>query len=769
MFEIDYKFNPGENVFVIDRVYYTIHEGVVYNTLIKSFMEDNTLTVKIDYAITIKNNHEGIHALESEVFDNYHDAYVSLYRTPTPTVTRTRTPTPTHTRTPTRTPSRTPTHTPTLTPTITATMTPSNAASPTPSPTLSPTRTPTATITVTPTRTPSMTATITPTLTATITPTVTQSATVSVTPSPTISITPSVTISVTASVTPSITPTTTATPTVTVTRTPTQSVTASVTPTITATVTPTPTATVTATATPTVTATTTITPTPTNSVTPTVTVTISPSLGVTVTPTPSISATPAITPTSTVTATVTPTITATVSPTVTVTASLTPSITATLTPTPTASLTPSVTPTLTPSATPVPIDSQDYLLMGRPFLADAIEVERINNITGPVVGFLQQIIPSGKTYISMGVSSNDKYYLPIFQNTGGNPTAELLAFNADLITGLTASGTATVRADVDSATGYGICIVNDYIIATTKSAVADAGNFIFQLAAFTHDSIGGTLTPVGNVFEYTVPFDGGVSLIPNTIITVDNHILNVYSDQSNVPYIVRTFAFDGTDFTDTGFQTTLPDPTIVGTPTYIAWVDDAYIAVVYASSLYVIPYNNVTGFGTPYTINDVAQISIDNGVSPNRFYYTPADGSNLYVGTLDNTNQILVPFITLPVNPINFEPIPPSTVLNNNGALYNFNEDFSEMYLRMTNTTNTLFRTSYQGTDNVSTKKLQLVLPVAAPIPSITPTPTVSVTPSITPTITPTITPSASASLDDFLITESDDNLITEDGDTFIT
>lgn len=196
MFEIDYKFNPGETAYVVNRGTFSVHKGRVFRVQIKSFMDDDTLTTSIMYTLTLEDQ-TGVDVFESDVFETYAEATASLLATPTPTPTRTTTPTPTTTRTPTHTSSRTPTPSPTLTQTVTPTVTPTIAASPT----STPTRTPVAT------RSPTATATVTPTVTQTTTPTPTVTHTGTPAVSPTITPTVTTTITPTLSRTPTVTPT----------------------------------------------------------------------------------------------------------------------------------------------------------------------------------------------------------------------------------------------------------------------------------------------------------------------------------------------------------------------------------------------------------------------------------------------------------------------------------------------------------------------------------------------------------------------------------
>ena len=385
MYQVNYDFQPGDDVFVVLTADNSVEAGIVTQVDGNIYEDgDNVITI-VNYLIMVDGEVGSTVVPAERVFETLEEAilYAQALITPTPTSTITPTVTPTTTATVTPTVTATPTVTPTVTPGLTATQTPTQTvtptisvtASPTPTPTITNTATPTVTPTVTPTITASPTATVTPTVTQTVTPTIsvtptiTPTVTFTVTPTvtqtvtPTISVTPSVTptISLTPSNTPpvSFTPTATLTPTISVTPTqeptptvtPTVSVTGSVTPTVTPTVTQTPavTASVTPTDTPAVTlsptpdVTPTITATVTATVTPSVTISVTPTSGATATPTPTVTST--VTPTPTATAEVTPTATQTVTPTVSVTPSVTPSTTAPVTPT--------VTPTITPSPSAV--------------------------------------------------------------------------------------------------------------------------------------------------------------------------------------------------------------------------------------------------------------------------------------------------------------------------------------------------------------------------------------------------------------------------------
>lgn len=234
-FEIDYKFNPGETVYVVNRGTFSVHKGKVYRVQIKSFKDGDGLGTSIWYSLSLEDKTGG-DAVESDVFETFDEATNSLLATPTPTVTRTITPTPTVTRTPTHTASRTPTPSPTLTQTVTPTVTASIAASPTATPTRTPvaTRSPTPSVTATATPNVSLTPSVTSTVTAT--PGVSPTPSVTVTGTPVITPSPTTTVTGTPSPTTSLTPTPTATVTNSVSVTPTSSAVA-------ATATPTPTAT----------------------------------------------------------------------------------------------------------------------------------------------------------------------------------------------------------------------------------------------------------------------------------------------------------------------------------------------------------------------------------------------------------------------------------------------------------------------------------------------------------------------------------------------
>ncbi len=149
-FEIDYKFNPGETAYVVNRGAFSVHKGKIYSVQIKSFKDEDGVGTTISYSFSLEDS-TGVDAVEGDVFETFEEATTSLLATPTPTVTRTATPTPTVTRTPTLTSSRTPTPSPTLTQTVTPTVTPTIAVSPTSTPTRTPvtTRSPTATASAT--------------------------------------------------------------------------------------------------------------------------------------------------------------------------------------------------------------------------------------------------------------------------------------------------------------------------------------------------------------------------------------------------------------------------------------------------------------------------------------------------------------------------------------------------------------------------------------------------------------------------------------------
>lgn len=176
-FEIDYKFNPGETAYVVNRGTFSVHKGKVYSVQIKSFKDGDGIGGTISYSLSLEDS-TGVDAVEDDVFETFEEATTSLLATPTPTVTCTATPTPTVTRTLTLTSSRTPTPSPTLTQTVTPTVTPTIAVSPTSTPTRTPvaTRSPTATASATPTPSVTKTPEVTHTNTATPTPTVTASA-----------------------------------------------------------------------------------------------------------------------------------------------------------------------------------------------------------------------------------------------------------------------------------------------------------------------------------------------------------------------------------------------------------------------------------------------------------------------------------------------------------------------------------------------------------------------------------------------------------------
>lgn len=135
-FEIDYKFNPDETVYVVNRGTFSVHKGKVYSVHIKSFKHYDGLGTTIVYSLSLEDG-TGIDAIEDDVFETFEEATDLLLATPTPTVTRTPTPTPTITRTPTHTSSRTPTPSPTLTQTVTPTVTTTITVSPTPTPSAS--------------------------------------------------------------------------------------------------------------------------------------------------------------------------------------------------------------------------------------------------------------------------------------------------------------------------------------------------------------------------------------------------------------------------------------------------------------------------------------------------------------------------------------------------------------------------------------------------------------------------------------------------------
>lgn len=294
-YEIFHQFEPNDTAYVVDRQNFQVNSGKVLSVKMKSYLQNNTIKVDIDYGVLLKSSDTVALVAEDDIFSSASSASGSLYRSPTPTATRTVTPTPTQTRTPTPSVTITPTQTQSATPTPTAAVTASPIA-------LTPTPTASATISVTPTPAASSTPTVsvsasapeaTPTATATVTPTVTAT----VTPSTTVTATPEVSVTPTVSTTATPVPTATTTPSVTVSSTPASTVgatptpTATETPTVTATVTPSATnASVTATPTPTVSVSAssvgvTVTPTPTTSVTPTVSTS---SVGVTVTPTPTV-------------------------------------------------------------------------------------------------------------------------------------------------------------------------------------------------------------------------------------------------------------------------------------------------------------------------------------------------------------------------------------------------------------------------------------------------------------------------------------------------
>jgi len=122
-FQIDYSFNPGETVYVVNRSDFSVHKAEVYMVQIKSFETEDGIEISICYSLKLENN-TGIRASEADVFESFDDATISLLATPTPTLTRTITPTPTPTRTSSPTPSYTPTPSPTISPTVTPTVTP---------------------------------------------------------------------------------------------------------------------------------------------------------------------------------------------------------------------------------------------------------------------------------------------------------------------------------------------------------------------------------------------------------------------------------------------------------------------------------------------------------------------------------------------------------------------------------------------------------------------------------------------------------------------
>lgn len=125
-FEIDYKFNPGETAYIVNRGTFSVHKGKVYRVQIKFFKDEDGLGTSISYALSLEDG-SGADAFEGDVFETFEEATTSLLATPTPTVTRTITPTPTVTRTPTHTASRTPTPSPTVSPTLTPTATPAES------------------------------------------------------------------------------------------------------------------------------------------------------------------------------------------------------------------------------------------------------------------------------------------------------------------------------------------------------------------------------------------------------------------------------------------------------------------------------------------------------------------------------------------------------------------------------------------------------------------------------------------------------------------
>lgn len=124
MFEIDYKFNPGEIAYAVDRSEFAIHKVKIFNTQIKSFLDGEELNTSIMYSVSTELS-TGMLVSEADIFTTYAEASASLLATPTPRPTRTTTPTPTVTRTPTRPVSPTPTPSPTVTHTVTPTVTPS--------------------------------------------------------------------------------------------------------------------------------------------------------------------------------------------------------------------------------------------------------------------------------------------------------------------------------------------------------------------------------------------------------------------------------------------------------------------------------------------------------------------------------------------------------------------------------------------------------------------------------------------------------------------
>ncbi|QDJ96366.1 hypothetical protein Xoosp13_179 [Xanthomonas phage Xoo-sp13] len=291
---------------MVDRQAFQVNSGKVVTVNLKSFLQNNTIKVNVDYSVLVKSSNSVVLVDGDDIFASSSTASGSLYRSPTPTPTRTITPTPTQTRTPTASVTVTPTQTQTATPSATAAVSPTPVESATPTPTVSTTVSGTPSASVTPTPTVSTTASVTPDVTVTPTPevsstpavttTVTPTVTTTVTPSTTVSVTPSPTVSATmgVSVTPSatVTPTPSVSESVGVTQTPV--VTSSPTPTVTASSTPTPTASSGVTVTPTGTPVASATPTPTISATVTATVTATPTAS-------NASVTPSATPTPTVT------------------------------------------------------------------------------------------------------------------------------------------------------------------------------------------------------------------------------------------------------------------------------------------------------------------------------------------------------------------------------------------------------------------------------------------------------------------------------------
>lgn len=80
MFEIDYKFNPGETVFCAIRDKSRVLKGVVMNVTFTTYMRNKELMTDIVYYVdtSFDNQHHGLTLGEDSLFDNAEDAIAYL-------------------------------------------------------------------------------------------------------------------------------------------------------------------------------------------------------------------------------------------------------------------------------------------------------------------------------------------------------------------------------------------------------------------------------------------------------------------------------------------------------------------------------------------------------------------------------------------------------------------------------------------------------------------------------------------------------------------